>query len=67
MLKVASTIYTTCKTYLKQQGKFLVMLFLIIAIVMIIYFLGLAGESIGVALQVLAFAIVGMGGSYAVA
>ena len=67
MLKVASTIYTTCKTYLLQQGKFLIMLFGIIAVVMMIYFLGLAGETIGTAVQVLLFAIIGMGGSYAVA
>src|SRR5437879_1041960 len=32
MLTVAETIYTTCKTYLLQQGKFLLMLFVLIAI-----------------------------------
>ena len=31
MLDVAETIYQTCKTYLKQQVKFLAMLFAIIA------------------------------------
>jgi K(+)-stimulated pyrophosphate-energized sodium pump len=30
MLNVSETIYETCKTYLFQQGKFLVILFLII-------------------------------------
>src|SRR5262249_55290353 len=30
MLNVAETIYTTCKTYLLQQGKFLLMLFVLI-------------------------------------
>ena len=29
MLDVAEIIYETCKTYLKQQGKFLIILFLI--------------------------------------
>ena len=67
MLKVASTIYSTCRTYLIQQGKFLAMLFLMIAVVMIIYYLGLLGESIWVAVQVLIFSIIGMGRSYAVA
>ena len=38
MKKVASTIYATCKTYLVQQGKFLLMLFALIAIVLCIYY-----------------------------
>ncbi|MCL2039693.1 MAG: sodium-translocating pyrophosphatase [Bacteroidetes bacterium] len=67
MLNVASTIFATCRTYLLQQGKFLLMLFGFIAIVMIIYFLGLVGQSFSTAIQVLIFSIIGMGGSYAVA
>lgn len=67
MLKVANTIYATCRTYLLQQGKFLIMLFGIITIVLVVYFLGLAGQNLNVALQVLIFSIIGMGGSYAVA
>lgn len=67
MLKVANTIYETCRTYLLQQGKFLVMLFGLIAIVLCVYFFGLAGQSVSVVLQVLLFSIVGMCGSYAVA
>ncbi|MDR1090023.1 MAG: sodium-translocating pyrophosphatase [Prevotella sp.] len=67
MTKVASTIYATCRTYLIQQGKFLLMLFALIAIVLCIYFFGLIGQSLGVVLQVLAFSIIGMAGSYIVA
>lgn len=67
MAKVARTIYATCKTYLLQQGKFLLMLFGIIAIVLCIYFIGLLGKPLGVAAQVLAFSIIGMLGSYSVA
>lgn len=67
MLKVANTIYQTCRTYLLQQGRFLIMLFVIIAAVLCIYFFGLVGQTVGVALQVLIFAIVGMAGSYSVA
>ena len=67
MLKVAGTIYQTCRTYLLQQGKFLVMLFGLIAIVLCVYFFGLVGQSFPVVLQVLAFSIIGMAGSYAVA
>ncbi len=67
MTKVASTIYATCRTYLIQQGKFLLMLFALIAIVLCIYFFGLVGQSLGVVLQVLTFSIIGMAGSYIVA
>ncbi|MDR0865060.1 MAG: sodium-translocating pyrophosphatase [Candidatus Symbiothrix sp.] len=67
MLKVANTIYTTCRTYLAQQGQFLLMLFALVAIVLCIYFFGLAGQSFGVVLQVLLFSVIGMAGSYTVA
>ena len=67
MLDVAAIIYKTCRTYLLQQGKFLVMLFGLITLVISIYFLGLVGQTIPVLLQVLLFSIIGMGGSYAVA
>ncbi len=67
MLKVAATIYATCRTYLIQQGKFLLMLFALIALVLCIYFFGLIGQSFGVVIQVLLFSVVGMAGSYTVA
>src|SRR5262245_42717599 len=44
MLAVADVIYETCKTYLKQQGKFLLMLFALIAIAMSVYLLGFGHE-----------------------
>ncbi len=76
MLDVAEVIFQTCKTYLIQQGKFLLMLFAFIAGAMAIYLLGFSHEEPGAPagmhpifklLLVLFFAIVGMGGSYAVA
>jgi K(+)-stimulated pyrophosphate-energized sodium pump len=78
MLDVAETIFQTCKTYLIQQGKFLLMLFVLIAIAISYYLLGFGGEgeaeqaapAIGAfpkLLLVLLFSVVGMGGSYAVA
>jgi Inorganic pyrophosphatase len=67
MLKVAATIYATCRTYLAQQGRFLLMLFGLIAAVLCVYFFGLVGQSVSVVIQVLLFSIVGMAGSYAVA
>jgi K(+)-stimulated pyrophosphate-energized sodium pump len=75
MLNVADTIFATCKTYLIQQGKFLLMLFVLIALAISYYLLGFSSEgdqqhaiSPGVTLAlVLLFSVVGMGGSYAVA
>src|SRR5687767_6456836 len=45
MLDVADIIYATCKTYLLQQGKFLLMLFVLIAIAISYYLLGFSHES----------------------
>jgi K(+)-stimulated pyrophosphate-energized sodium pump len=67
MLNVAEIIFQTCKTYLIQQGKFLLMLFVLIAAAMSYYFIGLQHKTPAVAMQVLLFSIVGMGGSYLVA
>ncbi|MDR2520658.1 MAG: sodium-translocating pyrophosphatase [Bacteroidales bacterium OttesenSCG-928-I14] len=67
MLKVSSIIYTTCKTYLFQQGKFLLMLFALIGSVLCVYFFELLGQPFLVVLQVLLFSIIGMAGSYMVA
>jgi len=67
MLNVASTIYKTCRTYLLQQGKFLMMLFGLIALIISVYFFVLEGRSVGVVAQVLFFSIVGMIGAYSVA
>ncbi len=76
MLSVADTIYATCKTYLIQQGKFLLLLFVLISCAMAYYLLGFqeggekaAGEisALTTLILVLLFSVVGMGGSYAVA
>src|SRR5262245_28634643 len=40
MLDIAEIIFQTCKTYLVQQGKFLLMLFLLIAIAITYYLVG---------------------------
>src|SRR4029079_8072201 len=45
MLDVAEIIYQTCKTYLIQQGKFLIMLFVLIAVAISYYLLN-TGEHI---------------------
>jgi len=45
MLDVAEIIFQTCKTYLIQQGKFLLMLFVLIAICISYYILGASHEA----------------------
>jgi K(+)-stimulated pyrophosphate-energized sodium pump len=67
MLKVAEIIFQTCRTYLIQQGKFLLMLFLFIAVAMGFYFIVLKGQGVGTLAMVLLFSVVGMAGSYTVA
>lgn len=67
MLDVAETIFQTCTTYLKQQVKFLAMLFGIIALAMAYYFVGLQHESMSTLGLVLFFSVVGMAGSTLVA
>ncbi len=67
MLDVAETIFQTCTTYLKQQAKFLAMLFAIIACAMAYYFIGLKHEPLMTLGLVLFFSIVGMAGSTLVA
>ncbi len=67
MLEVADIIYATCKTYLVQQGKFLLMLFAFIAAAMAFYFLMLKGQTVPTLVLVLLFSVIGMAGSYCVA
>ena len=67
MKNVSNTIYETCKTYLLQQGKFLLILFVIIGAVICFYFGGLNHMSIDRILLILLWTILGIGGSYAVA
>ncbi|MBP5557115.1 MAG: sodium-translocating pyrophosphatase [Bacteroidales bacterium] len=67
MKNVANTIYETCKTYLLQQGKFLLILFVIIGAVICFYFGGLNSMPVSRILLILLWTILGIGGSYAVA
>jgi len=68
MLEVADVIYQTSKTYLIQQGKFLVILFLFIGAAIAFYFGGLTGDfGFGGVLMILGWTILGILGSYSVA
>src|SRR5437016_4962861 len=67
MAKVSNTIWETCKTYLFTQGKFLAILWVLIAACMIYYFMGLQHEGIGKVIVILLCSILGILGSYGVA
>ncbi len=67
MLDVAAIIFETCKTYLVQQGKLLVVLFLFIAACVSFYFGYLQHNSLGGVLLILSWTIIGILGSYSVA
>ena len=67
MLEISELIYETCKTYLIQQGKFIAILEIFIAVVIVLYFgvlSGLDAMRVGI---ILAFSVVGILGSYGVA
>jgi K(+)-stimulated pyrophosphate-energized sodium pump len=81
MGEVSELIYETCKTYLLTQGRFILILWVCIAAVMVAYFGFLSGSHEGAVLEpgltaysnstrvifILAFSLVGIAGSYSVA
>ena len=71
MREISELIYETCKTYLLTQGRFLLILWVFIAVIIAAYFGWLApvpGKSVGVTLPIiLGFSLIGIAGSYGVA
>jgi K(+)-stimulated pyrophosphate-energized sodium pump len=71
MLEISELIYETCKTYLITQGKFIMLLWVFIAVIISLYFgylVPVPGKSIAVTLPIiLLFSLVGIAGSYGVA
>ena len=71
MREISELIYETCKTYLVTQGKFILLLWVFIAVIISLYFGYLKpvpGKSVGVTLPIiLLFSLVGIAGSYGVA
>jgi K(+)-stimulated pyrophosphate-energized sodium pump len=67
MREISELIYETCKTYLFTQGRFILLLWVFIAVIILLYF-GLLEhmEAARVAI-ILAFSLVGIAGSYGVA
>jgi K(+)-stimulated pyrophosphate-energized sodium pump len=79
MREISELIYETCKTYLLQQGKFLIVLWAFIGAIVLVYFGWLAVTGVDEAgnivrgfppfkvAVILFFSLVGMAGSYSVA
>ena len=71
MREISELIYETCKTYLITQGKFILLLWAFIAVIIAAYFGWLSpvpDKPIGVTLPIiLLFSLVGIAGSYGVA
>src|SRR3954466_12996040 len=67
MQNVSNVIWETCKTYLFQQGKFLAVLWVLIAACIGYYFLVLQQVPFGNVVLILLASILGMLGSYGVA
>src|SRR5205085_5984274 len=68
MRDISELIYETCKTYLITQGKFLMLLWIFIAVIIVLYFGVLAPvKPVSATLPIiLAFSLVGIAGSYCV-
>jgi K(+)-stimulated pyrophosphate-energized sodium pump len=67
MLNVSDIIWETCKSYLAQQGKFLIVLWILIAICMTYYFGGLQSAPLFNIVVILFCSVLGILGSYGVA
>ncbi|HEX7499789.1 MAG TPA: sodium-translocating pyrophosphatase [Polyangia bacterium] len=67
MREVSELIYETCKTYLFQQGKFILMLEIFIGSIIVLYFGVLQHLPAVRVIVILLFSLVGIGGSYFVA
>src|ERR1700757_2997153 len=71
MREISELIYETCKTYLVTQGKFILLLWVFIAVIIAAYFGWLSpvpGKSVALTLPIiLGFSLVGIAGSYGVA
>src|ERR1022692_1968422 len=71
MREISELIYETCKTYLVTQGRFILLLWVFIAVIITLYFGWLKpvpGKSVALTLPIiLLFSLVGIAGSYGVA
>ncbi len=67
MLEISELIYETCKTYLITQGKFLAILWVFVAVIIVVYFGVLTHTPVFQVIIIVLFSIIGILGSYSVA
>ena len=67
MAEVSELIYETCKTYMQNQGKFILLLEVFIGIIIVAYFGWVQHMAASEVLLILAFSLVGIAGSFGVA
>ena len=67
MLDISTLIYGTCKTYLLQQGRLLLLLEVFIGAAMVYYFGFLKHNDVSTVVLILAWSLIGIGGSFVVA
>jgi K(+)-stimulated pyrophosphate-energized sodium pump len=67
MREMSQLIWETCKTYLVTQGKFLLLLWVFIAAIILLYFAVLLHYEASRVIMILLFSVVGICGSYGVA
>ena len=67
MREISELIYETCKTYLETQGKFIMVLWAFIAVIMLVYFGALQHLPAQKVAAIMVFSLIGIAGSYGVA
>jgi K(+)-stimulated pyrophosphate-energized sodium pump len=67
MLDISELIYETCKTYLLTQGKFIFILWALIAAIIVVYYKWLQHKDLMTVVIILICSLVGIAGSYTVA
>ncbi|HEU0030274.1 MAG TPA: sodium-translocating pyrophosphatase [Kofleriaceae bacterium] len=67
MLEISELIYSTCKTYLRTQAKFIFQLWILIATIIVVYFAVLEKVPPPKVLAIAAFSVIGILGSSLVA
>ncbi|MDR1428169.1 MAG: sodium-translocating pyrophosphatase, partial [Bifidobacteriaceae bacterium] len=67
MRRISELIFSTCKAYLIKQGRFLMILWVFIAAVIVMYYKFLVDFSWGRVAIIIAFSLIGMAGSFSVA
>jgi K(+)-stimulated pyrophosphate-energized sodium pump len=67
MKEISELIYATCKTYLITQGKFILVLWVLVGAIIVAYFGWLSQLAVAKVIFILACSLIGIAGSYTVA